>query len=228
MPQPKRSIIIPTYKEEKNIKALIEKIFQFCEDSVEVLVVDKDSPDGTKERVGEASKSYPVQLIIERGTLSEAVLKGIEASSGEQLLVMDADFSHPPKIIPAFFEKLERSDLVVGTRRRVEDWPLIRKIISKGASFLTFPLTDLEDPMSGFFAFKKRLLQDVEPNPIGYKILLEIVVKAEPKNKSEIQYVFKNRERGESKLGLGEYLNFLRHLGRLYRYKIFKLYERFF
>lgn len=222
------SIIIPTYNEEENIGRLIKKLFKCLERPYEIIVVDKDSEDNTKKIVEGLAEENPVRLIIDRDSLAEAIIAGIKKSRGEKVLVMDADFSHPPEKVPLFFQKLKRDDMIIGTRKKVENWPWHRKVISKGATFLVRPLTNVKDPMSGFFGFKKKLLKGTRLNPIGYKILLEILVKAAPKNKSELLYVFKNREKGESKLDLGEYLYFLRHLGRLYWYKIFSFHEKLF
>ena len=115
-------------------------------------------------------------------------------------------------------------DLVIGSRLvkggKVQRWPLWRKLVSMGATILTRPLTNIKDPMSGFFFFKKKIIKGIKLNPIGYKILLELLIKSKYKNTIEIPYIFQNRDTGTSKLTLKEYINYIKHLGRLYKYKI--------
>lgn len=215
------SIIIPAYNEAENIPSLIKRLFKVLnQEKPAVTIVDKDSSDGTQEAVQKLSEKFTVKLIVDTRSLSEAVVRGFKQSQGDILLVMDADLSHPPEKIPELLEKLEEADLVVGKRRKVENWPAHRKLVSYGASFLARPLTSVSDPMSGFFALRKEVIENVELNPIGYKILLEILVKGRYKKIAEVPYVFQNRERGESKLNLKEYWSYLRHLFRLYKYKL--------
>jgi dolichol-phosphate mannosyltransferase len=91
-------------------------------------------------------------------------------------------------------------------------------MISRGAALLARGVTTLSDPTSGFMAVKKSLLQGVALDPLGWKIVLEVVVKTNARV-LEIPIVFTDRELGESKLGLRAQVDYLRHLGRLYAYR---------
>lgn len=101
----------------------------------------------------------------------------------------------------------------------MEDWSLLRRVVSKGAILLTKPLTKVKDPTSGFFFVRKRLVGEKRFTPIGYKILLELLVEGGYDSVKEVPYTFRNRQMGKSKLGLGEYGKYLVLLFRLYLVK---------
>ena len=161
--------------------------------------------------------------------MSSAVLEGFKAASGSILVVMDADLSHPPEKIPEMVSKIEsgEGEIVVGSRYirggSVEDWPFRRRIISKGATMLARWLTKVKDPMSGFFALKKSVIDGVDLNPVGYKIGLEILVKGKYSKVVEVPIHFANRKAGTSKLGGTEVLKYLDHVSMLYEHKRFWL-----
>jgi dolichol-phosphate mannosyltransferase len=125
-------------------------------------------------------------------------------------------------------ERLQRgeSDFVLGSRYVEggsihDDWSFFRQLNSIIPSLLARPLCPLKDPMSGFFAIRRMDMPDPSRlSPIGYKIALEIFVKGHFSNASEVPIHFADRQHGESKLSLKEQLNFLRHLARLYAYKL--------
>jgi dolichol-phosphate mannosyltransferase len=226
------SIIIPTYKEVENIPHVAQAIsdaLTAAGHDYEIVFVDDNSMDGSVEAVGRLEKTLPVRILVRthaRG-LSSAVLHGIEHSSGEHIVVMDADLSHPASAIPGMIKKLESgaNDFVVGSRYAEGgtihgDWSLFRKINSKLPSWLVIPLTPVKDPMSGFFALRRRDMPASQHlSPIGYKIGLEIYVKGNFRKPGEIPIHFSERKYGTSKLSLKEQLYFLRHLRRLYQYR---------
>jgi len=226
------SIIIPTFNEAHNIEPLAENIHRVLVGnfSYEVIVVDDASDDGTAERVEALPASYNFSVIRrknERG-LASAVLLGIKKANYSNIVVMDADLSHPPEEIPVFVEKAERehADIVVGSRY-VEggstdySWTIYRRLNTWLATFLILPLVRINDPMAGFFLMKKELIKkDVPLDPIGYKILLELIVKTSPQKICEVPIHFHKRLYGKSKLSFKEQLNYLRHVSRLYRFKL--------
>ena len=122
------SIIIPTYNESENIIQVLKSIGEhLLEDIVtEAIVVDDNSPDGTgkvvEEYINDAQNKagYSVNIMHRKakGGLSSAILDGIQHSSGATVVVMDSDFSHPPKIIPQLVEELSTSDcdIVIASR----------------------------------------------------------------------------------------------------------------
>jgi dolichol-phosphate mannosyltransferase len=223
------SIILPTYNEAKNILKLMEDLrFNLKDRKYEIIVVDDNSQDNTAKVVLGMKKRFPVKVIM-RGSklgLSSAVIAGINSAKGDMICVMDADLSHPASLIPKLIRAVESgSDLVIGSRLvkdgGVENWPFHRKLISWFATLLAMPLTRVKDPMSGFFLFKKEILVNAKLNPLSYKILLEILVKGKQKKVKEIPYMFRNREMGKSKIGFRVYFDYLRHIFRLYHYKLF-------
>lgn len=224
------SIILPTYNEAENIPIIIPRIFHILAQAQlrgEVIVVDDNSPDHTGEIAEELAKKHSVRTHIrknERG-LATAIMKGFDLSHGDICVVMDADMSHPVETFPAMVKMIldGKADIVVGSRcvegGSSEDWDFIRRGISKGARSLAIGITDLKDPTSGFMAIRKQTLDGIHLDPIGWKIILETVVKADSARVREMPITFKKRALGKSKLNLREYKNYLLHLFRLYCYK---------
>jgi dolichol-phosphate mannosyltransferase len=224
------SIIVPTFNEGKNIAILIERIAKSLKkEKYEIIVVDDNSPDGTYSIAKTLIKRYPVKAILrkdEKG-LSSAVLRGFEEAKGDILGVIDADLQHPPEKIPELIAEIRKgADVVVGSRLikggGVELWPWYRKVVSFGARIIALPLTGVRDTMSGFFFMKKWVIKGVKLNPIGYKILLEILVKGKYKKVREVPYIFMNRSFGHSKLSGKVYAHYLMHVARLYKHKFIK------
>jgi dolichol-phosphate mannosyltransferase len=164
----------------------------------------------------------------EKKGLVSAILEGIRFSKGQFILVMDADFSHSPSLIPKMVDELMNSDVdIVVASRYVEGggikgWPLKRRLISKGAVKIAqygLPIKkEVKDPMSGFFALKRHVLDNIRIDSAGYKILLEILVKANNARVKEIPYTFTNRTLGKSKLDNTVIWDYIKALYHLYRY----------
>lgn len=139
---------------------------------------------------------------------------------------MDADLQHPPETLPELLKGLDRGDLVIGSRHveggEIEGWSLKRRIISSGAricsNILLSSTRSIKDPLSGFFILKREVIEGVSLDPVGYKILLEVLIKGNYNRVVEVPYTFKDREHGESNLNIREELNYLRHLTRLARH----------
>lgn len=226
------SIVVPTYKEAENIPVLVKKIDEALAEKYEyeVIIVDDDSKDGIDKNVEQLQeKKYNVSLKIrtdERG-LSSAVIAGLKMAKGDIFLVMDADLSHPPEKIPKMLDQITEhsADFVIGSRfvkgGGAAHFNWFRKLNAWGSKLLARPLTKANDPMAGFFAFPKHIVEDKydKLNPLGFKIGLEIVVKGAPKNLVEIPIQFQERLYGESKLSLKEQVYYVLHVLRLYEYK---------
>lgn len=230
---PDVAVIVPTYLEAENLPLLVPRIATALESAGvegEVLVVDDDSPDSTEQVCGELARRHPVRCLVRRGErgLASAVLHGMACSSAPTVVVMDADLSHPPERIPELLAALEDDtvDLVIGSRyvpggETEEGWGWLRRLNSWGATLLAWPLASVRDPLAGFFAIRRRTLeQAAEIDVLGFKIALELMVKCRCRNMKEIPILFRKRAHGHSKLGLREQWNFLRHLLRLYCFKI--------
>jgi dolichol-phosphate mannosyltransferase len=169
-----------------------------------------------------------VRLVVRNAEhgLSQAALDGLRRATGDVLVCMDADLSHPPEAIPAMLAKLhEGADFVIGSRyteggSTAHDWGFLRWINSRVATWLARPLTHVSDPMSGFFALRRQTFEaGSEFNPVGYKIGLELIVKCRCERVVEVPIHFADRRFGASKLTLQQQLLYLAHLWRLYAFK---------
>ena len=230
------SIIIPTYNESENIIQVLKSISEHIPKDIatEAIVVDDNSPDGTgkivEDYINDAQNKTGYTIsIIHRKTksgLSSAILDGIQHSSGETVVVMDSDFSHPPKIIPQLIEEIKTSkyDIVIASRYteggEVSGWSTKRKLISKTAKGIAKAGLGVNesDPMSGFFAFNRNILEGIKFDAIGYKMLLEILVKTKGAKVKEIPYTFTDRTRGSSKLDSSTMFDYVKSVWKLYRY----------
>lgn len=228
------SIIVPTFREAKNIPILVEQVFAALARAGrvgEMVIVDDNSNDGSREAVAALAGRYDVRIVVrenERG-LSSAVVRGFDEAKHDLMLCMDADLSHPPESVPEVILPIERgeADFCIGSRyvaggKTKEDWGLLRKINSVGATMLARPLTRAKDPMAGFFCISREVYERASKaglNPIGYKIGLEIMIKGGCARVAEVPIVFADRIHGESKLTVRQQLLYLKHLWTLYCYR---------
>lgn len=230
------SIIIPTFNEAQNITKMLDIVSSSLPptSNAEIIVVDDDSPDGTGKmaeeyaRRSKESGGWDIRVITRRDQkgLSSAILAGIRESVGDSVVVMDSDFSHPPETIAKMLEEMKRSDcdIVVASRYveggSITGWPFKRKLISKGATKIAQRSLGIKikDPMSGFFAFRRQIIKNIKFDAIGYKILLEILVKARGAKVREIPYNFTDRRSGASKLDRYVVFDYVKSVWKLYRY----------
>lgn len=222
------SILIPTYNEASNIKKLLPIINKDLKSRkpYEIIVIDDDSPDMTWKIAQKYDNVKVIRRIGVRG-LGSAVIEGFKQSSGDIIGVIDADLSHPPELMKELIDECKNNDIVIASRYLSEghsEMSLFRHIVSIIATFFARPLTRVRDPMSGYFFVRKSVLSNSvlsRLSPVGYKILLEILVKAKYKKVKEVPFVFGPRYQGKSKLGSKVYLSYILHLIKLYFYKIF-------
>ncbi|MBI5723068.1 MAG: glycosyltransferase family 39 protein [Planctomycetes bacterium] len=219
----KVSIVIPTLNEAGNVDALLTDVLRCAGDErdVEIIIVDDGSTDGTREKVLDWSAKRPVRLVArdnERG-LTGAVLAGAAVAQAEIILVMDADLSHPPSAIPSLIQPIAdgQADMVIGSRYipggGCEGWPAKRKIMSRGAAMMAWPLTDVKDPLAGFFAVRKDKILAIDQGREGFKISLEILMRwRDTLRVAERPIAFKDRTCGSSKLGSKVMVNYLNRL----------------
>lgn len=227
------SIIIPTYNEEENIGKIIftlQKILENNSIPYEILVMDDNSTDKTQIIVQDISSDAPnIHLIIrlkDRG-LSQSVVEGFSHAHNKIIIVMDADFSHPPPAVIELYGALTQGyDLAIGSRYIcggvIENWPIERKILSFGATFLArllFP--DIHDPVSGFFGFHRTILDETRLKPRGYKILLEVLGKSNWSSIIEVPIKFVEREGGSSKLNLKVIFQYIIQFADISIFRIF-------
>jgi dolichol-phosphate mannosyltransferase len=176
----------------------------------------------------ELTADYPqlrvMRRIEERG-LSTAVIRGWQVARGEVLGVIDADLQHPPKLLLQLWSEIQRgADLAVASRHveggGVSDWSIIRRFLSRGAQTIGLILLPgvigrVSDPMSGYFMVRRQCLVGRPLNPLGYKILIEVLGRGNVPWIGEAGYVFQERQAGESKVTWKQYVEYLQHLVRL-------------
>ena len=226
------SVVIPTFNESRNVQELIrqlaDRLDPVLSGQYELIVVDDDSPDFTWQVAAELAPEYPQIRVIrrqgERG-LSTAVIRGWQIARGQALAVIDGDLQHPPGVVTRLWEAIEnRAELAVASRHidggGVSDWSVTRRILSRGAQLLGLMLLPgvlgrLSDPMSGYFMVRRSAIADIVLDPLGYKILVEVVGRGRIHSIAEIAYVFQERIEGRSKVTWRLYVDYLRHLVRL-------------
>lgn len=227
------SLIIPTLNEAKNVPVLLARIAQAMAPAgvpYEVLMVDDNSTDGTAD-VAEGLRAHFPQVRVLRRThgergLSPSVTDGWAAAQGQWLGVMDADLQHPPEVLPQMVAALQAdgADVVIASRYTASGarlrWNLLRRWLSRGASNLAQTVlppqaADVTDPMSGFFALRRAVVEGVTLQARGYKILLEVLSRGRYRRVREVPYQFGRRRAGESKLGASVMWDYLQQLWKL-------------
>lgn len=210
-------VIVPTYNERENIERLVVTVLA-QDASLDVLVVDDGSPDGTGDIVDRISAQNPRVHLVHRAKklgLGTAYLTGFRwalARDYEYVFEMDADFSHDPGHLPQFLAAIRDCDLVLGSRYRdgrvtVVNWPMTRLLLSYCANIYARVVTGLElgDATGGFKCFRRCVLESIPLDEVrsnGYAFQIEMSFRAVRKNFriSEIPIVFVDRTDGQSKM----------------------------
>lgn len=226
------SLVIPTYQESQNIARVVRLISKLLDEvlpnNYELIVVDDNSPDRTWEIAKNLMPDYPQLRVMlrqrERG-LSTAVIRGWQAARGQVFGVIDGDLQHPPEVLLKLLKTIEYgADLAVASRHieegGVSNWSIVRRFLSRGAQTLGLIVLPevigrVSDPMSGYFLVRRRAITGRKLNPIGYKILIEVLGQGNIDKISEIGYVFQERQEGSSKVTAKQYVDYLQHLLRL-------------
>jgi len=211
-------VIIPTYNEIENIRALTKALFSLPRD-FHVLVVDDSSPDGTGAEVLKIAADQPRLHLLSRQKkegLGRAYIAGFEwglKNNFDVLIEMDADFSHRPEDLVLILDRISEADFVVGSRYvqggRTVNWGLARKIISRGGGIysrliLGFPLNDWT---GGFNAWTKKTLEKINLSQVksnGYSFQIELKFRALRSGCKGVEspIVFEDRRVGQSKMSL--------------------------
>lgn len=211
-------IVIPTYNEVDNIKAIICELLAIDE-SYHVVVVDDSSPDGTGSLVDGLIPQYSARLFLESRPKKEGLgLAYLHAfrwalkHNYKFIFEMDADFSHNPQDVPKMEAELKKgTDVVIGSRYidgiNVVNWPLGRILLSLSASYYVkfFTGLPLKDPTAGFVGYKVEVLEAIDLDSVrfvGYAFQIELKHKAWKKgfNLKEHSIIFLNRIKGQSKM----------------------------
>jgi len=219
-------MVVPTYNERGRIVELAEAVFAVFRSAGiagELVIVDDNSPDGTGDVADELARRFRVRVVHRAGKLGlgSAVMEGFTAAEAAIVGVMDADFSHPPDVIPRLLAALRASnvDAVVGSRYvtggAVLNWPLARVIMSRVACLLARPLTPVRDATSGFFLIRRAVVHGVRIEAGGFKICLELLLRGPVMSVAEVPYTFVDRTTGQSKMSTREALGYFTQLRQL-------------
>jgi len=231
----KLALVIPTLCEAENIRLLLERacrVLDPLEIDYEVLVVDDDSCDGTAEIVEAIAHRDPrIRLLVRREQrgLSGALLHGWAHTDAAIVGVIDADLQHPPELLAELTAAMfSGCDLAIASRYaaggRQCGWDPIRRLVSAAAILATWPIQRnglrAVDPLSGFFLVRRDCLLGIPFQQSGFKLLLEILVRARISSVREVPFAFGRRYRGSSKANVKVALEYGRLLARLYRSRL--------
>ncbi|MBS1856193.1 MAG: polyprenol monophosphomannose synthase [Acidobacteria bacterium] len=225
------SLVIPTLNEGENIRAFLDAVRRNLDAAqpggYEVIVVDDDSADRTWEIAAAMMPAFPELRVVRRQNeagLAVAVIRGWQVARGRLLGTINADFQHPPEVLPRLVERAPGADLVVATRHAdgggLGDWGWLRRAASWGATqisrwLLPEVFTRVSDPMSGCYLVRRAAIEGVELRPLGYKSLMEILVRGRVGEIHECGYEMRRRVHGESKVRALHPVQYVRHVFRL-------------
>ncbi|NXB95637.1 DPM1 mannosyltransferase, partial [Vidua chalybeata] len=232
------SVLLPTYNERDNLPLVVWLLARTFSDSgidFEIIIVDDGSPDGTQEVAQQLEKIYGSDKIVRQLFLcpsGTAYIHGMKYATGNFIVIMDADLSHHVRLLflikPIVYRKQQEGnfDIVSGTRYKgnggVYGWDLKRKLISRGANFLTQVLLrpGASDLTGSFRLYRKEVLQKLMEKCVskGYVFQMEMIVRARQLGFTvgEVPISFVDRVYGESKLGGNEIVSFLKGLLTLF------------
>lgn len=227
------TVVVPTRNEAGNVPLLIQRLRNsLAELPFEIVFVD-DSDDHTARILREAARRDPRLRVLHRtppnrdGGLSTAVVLGISRARGRLVCVMDGDLQHPPEVIPELVSaQLGGADLVIASRylpggSRSGLGGGLRRVVSRAATLMARILFQearaSSDPLAGFFLCRTSMLAGLEFRPVGFKVLLELLVCSPGAVVAEVPLQFQPRGAGQSKATFGQGWLYLRHLWSLVR-----------
>lgn len=233
-PTPLLSVVVPTRNEADNVEALLSRLAEVLRGfPTQVLFVD-DSEDGTArilERVAENPPGDLTLIVVERPLerrtgLGSAAVEGLKLARADVVAVMDGDLQHPPELLKQLTATLREHDLDVAVASRYAkggsprglNGPARRMASAVGrrlAQALFREARKTSDPLSGYFLCKRSAIEGIEFRPIGFKILLEILVCAPGVRVGDVPLAFEHRHAGRSNASAAQGVAFLRHVWSL-------------
>lgn len=212
----KALIIIPTYNERENITNIVEEVLRFAPQS-DILIIDDNSPDGTGNVANGLQERYPHVFALHRpgklglGTAYVMGFKYALEHGYDLAFEMDADFSHDPRYLPDFFEKIKEADLVIGSRYvpggDTPNWSLLRRFISGGGNIFARVMLRLpiKDATAGYRCYRREVLAALDLDSItsqGYAFQVEMAYQTLQRGfrVREIPIIFVDRRVGQSKM----------------------------
>ncbi|HYG99421.1 MAG TPA: polyprenol monophosphomannose synthase [Terriglobales bacterium] len=215
------SLVLPTLNEAANIERMVRTMDRVLRTAgtpdFEIIVVDDNSPDGTGQIADRLASEMPgrVRVVhrIGKASLGTAAVAGWDTAESDILALMDADFQHPPELMPRLIQAIrDGADIAVGSRyaeggAMSEEWSLARKLISGFGTvvvklLLGSSLKRVRDPFSGCFAMRRNVIADKHLHPEGFKVLMEVLAVGDYSSVCEVPYEFSARTAGQSKLRL--------------------------
>jgi dolichol-phosphate mannosyltransferase len=228
------ALVIPTFNEAGNVAALLGRLtvaLTHIAIPYELIVVDDASTDGTADRVREISaRDARVKVIVrqdERG-LASAVVRGWQSSPAAVLGVMDADLQHPPELLPDLWRAIQTgNDLALASRyvpsASMKGWSFTRRVLSVAGIWTTGFVVPknrrVSDPASGFFLVRREAIAGLPLAAQGFKLLLEILVRANITRVAEVPFRFGVRQAGKSKGSAAVVVDYFALLWKLRRLK---------
>ncbi|HEX9998891.1 MAG TPA: glycosyltransferase, partial [Actinoplanes sp.] len=220
---PAVSVVVPTRNEADNVRPLADRLREALGPALGEIVFVDDSDHETPRTIAAMQDQDPSRVrLVHRpagsrpGGLGGAVAAGLETARSPWVVVMDGDLQHPPETVPELLAAVgaDRAEAAVASRylspgRVTGLGGRFRRVVSRAsgsAAKVFFPvrLRSVTDPMSGFFAVRRDAVRTAELRPVGYKILLEVLVRSRIQRVTEVAYTFQPRVAGESKASLRE------------------------
>ena len=235
----KLGLAIPTLNEAGNLPTLFDRIRKALEPlriGYELIVVDDNSTDHTADVAREFAQDDPrIRVFVRQGQrgLAGAVIYGWSHTDANLLGVIDADLQHPPEVLPQLLRPiLNGNDIAIASRYvnghgdSTSEWNKFRALVSRCSTLVTSPFLhrrhlEIKDPLSGFFVVRRECIEELQLQPEGFKILLEILVKGNIRNAIEVPFHFATRQSGKSKADVRVALHYFSLLGKLSRYALF-------
>ena len=190
-------------------------------------MVDDESPDGTGDLATGIAAGWPNLRVVRRAGargVASAVVRGWQIARGEVLATINADFQHPPSILPEILRKIENADVVAATRYAAQGsvgrFPKHRQFLSASArhvGMLVAPrvFRRVTDPLSGWYLFRRWVIEDIELRPAGFKTLIEVLARGRVGSVAECGYTMQARRAGRSHVRLWDWYEYLGQLGRI-------------
>jgi dolichol-phosphate mannosyltransferase len=235
----KLGLVIPTLNEAGNIPTLLQRLSAAVAETpvdCEFIIVDDGSTDGTEKIARECAQlDARVRVLVRKGErgLAGAVIYGWARTDADLLGVIDADLQHPPELLPELLQPvLDGGDIAIASRYvsgnggSLGEWNKFRVFVSRCSTLLaTAPLrrrgVKVKDPLSGYFVVRRQCVDELELQPEGFKILLEILVKGRIRRATEVPFRFATRQSGKSKADVRVALQYFALLGKLSRQTFF-------
>lgn len=211
-------VVVPTYNEAENLEPLVTAVLA-QDPRLRVLVVDDASPDGTGKLADDLARRTGRVDVLHRsakqglGAAYRAGLRRALELGADAVVQMDCDFSHPPDMLPVFLDRIERADVVIGSRYlngiTVVNWPIERILISYFGNLYAKRITGLaiSDTTGGFRCVRAELLERtgferIRSNGYGFQIEMNYRFERAGARCEEVEFFFVDRKRGESKMSL--------------------------